>query len=87
MAIEDWYDARRMGLGTEFRAAVDEAMARIAAHPLMYPERYRASRRALLRRFPYVLWYRVDDDLVIILACVHGRRDPRGVRARLGEGA
>jgi len=58
VAIEDWYDAQRQGLGTEFRDEVDAAIARVANNPLIYPERYRGARRALLRRFPYVLWYR-----------------------------
>ena len=38
--------------------AVDAAITRIADNPLAYPERYRGVRRALLRRFAYVLWYR-----------------------------
>ena len=80
---EDWYDGQRPGLGREFRDAVDAVIARIAANPLAYPDRYRGARRALLRRFPYVLWYRVSETIVIVLACVHGRRDPRTIRARL----
>lgn len=80
---EDWYDGQRPGLGREFRDAVDAVIARIAANPLAYPDRYRGARRALLRRFPYVLWYRVSATLVIVLACVHGKRDPRVMRARL----
>ena len=83
VAIEDWYDAQRQGLGTEFRDEVDAAIARVANNPLIYPERYRGARRALLRRFPYVLWYRSYDTFVVVLACVHGKRDSRSVRARL----
>jgi plasmid stabilization system protein ParE len=86
VAIEDWYDGQEHGLGREFREAVDAAITRIADNPLAYPERYRGVRRALLRRFPYVLWYRPLDDVVVILACVHGRRDPRAIRARLRGG-
>jgi toxin ParE1/3/4 len=81
--IEDWYDSQQAGLGREFRNAVDVAVARIADNPLAYPDRYRGARRVLLRRFPYVLWYRALDTFVVVLACVHGRRDPRAVRARL----
>ena len=80
---EDWYDGRRPGLGREFRDAVDAAIARIADNPLAYPDRYRGARRARLRRFPYVLWYRVSETLVLVLACVDGRRDPRMIRARI----
>ena len=81
--VEDWYEGQRPSLGGEFRDAVDAVIARISANPLAYPERYRGARRALLRRFPYVLWYRVSETLVIVLACVHGKRNPRAIRARL----
>ena len=84
MEIEDWYEEQQPGLGHEFRDMADAVIARIADNPLAYPERYRGARRALLRRFPYVVWYRALEDLVIVLACVHGRRDPRAIRARLG---
>ena len=82
-AIEDWYDARRQGLGAEFREAAGELIARIADNPQMYQERYRGLRRAILRRFPYVLWYRAQGASLVVLACVHGSRDPRSVRSRL----
>ena len=83
VVIEDWYESQRQGLGGQFREAVDAALRRIADHPLAYPERYRGVHRAVLRRFPYVLWYRPFQDFVVVLACVHGRRDPRAIRARL----
>ena len=83
MRIEDWYEGQRPGLGHEFREAVDIAITRIAENPFAYPDRYRGARRALVRHFPYALWYRALADFVIILACVHGKRDPRAIRARL----
>ena len=83
MRAEDWYEAQRPGLGHEFRDAVDAAIARIAENPLACPDRYLGARRALVRRFPYVLWYRALPDRVILLACVHGKRDPGAIGARL----
>ena len=85
--IEDWYESQQPGLGAEFRQAIDELFGRIGENPKAFPERYRGARRALLRRFPYVVWYRLEDDAAIILACFHGRRDPRITRARVREGA
>jgi hypothetical protein len=38
----------------------------------------RATRRALIpRRFPYGLFYRVYGDTIVIVACLHAKRDPR----------
>ena len=85
--IEDWYESQQVGLGAEFREAVDELFGRIGENPHAFPERYRGSRRAILRRFPYIVWYRLHEDAAVILACVHGSRDPRLPRPRLREGA
>jgi plasmid stabilization system protein ParE len=84
-AAEDWYEAQRKGLGSEFRAEVDHLLSVLAAHPLMFPERYRGNRRAILGRFPYLIWYRVTPDAVIVVVCIDARRHPRLGRARLRE--
>jgi len=39
-------------------------------------------RRALLRRFPYGIFYLVEGDAIPVLACFHGKRDPKVVRQR-----
>ena len=85
VAAEDWYESQRDGLGGEFREEVAAVISRIADNPLAYPERYRGARRARVRRFPYVLWYRAFENFVVVLACVHGKRDPRAIRARLRD--
>jgi toxin ParE1/3/4 len=42
----------------------------------MYPAVHGDVRRALLRRFPYSVFFLVEDDLAIVLAVHHRRRDP-----------
>jgi hypothetical protein len=41
-------------------------------------------RRCNIERFPYGVWYRVEDDGSIVIACLHHKRSPRvvGRRAR-----
>jgi plasmid stabilization system protein ParE len=80
--IEDWYESGQPGLGAEFRGAFEALMSTIREHPSAFPERYRGNRRALMKRFPYVVWYRLEGDTAIVLACIHGSRDPRIARAR-----
>jgi len=85
-AAEDRYEGQREGLGSEFRAQVDELLTVLADFPQLFPERYRGNRRAVLRRFPYLLWYRLENDAVVVLVCIHAKRDPRVARARLRGG-
>lgn len=83
-AAQDWYDEQREGLGDEFRAAVDLQLARVLERPRLYPVVYGDVRRAILRRFPYLLYFGLSGDQVVLLACLHSRREPTRLRYRLG---
>lgn len=71
-----WYDEQRRGLGEEFLKEVTEAIERAAEHPLRYPLVLEGVRRAVLRRFPYAIYFRQRNDLLVVLAVFHGRRNP-----------
>ena len=45
--------------------------------PGRYPVVRGSARRALLRRFPYAVFFVASPDLVNIIAYLHARRDPR----------
>ena len=79
-----WYEERRSGLGTKFAAAVEEAVAQITENPLAFPCVRGETRRAILHRFPYGLYFRVLRDEVIVLGVVHGRRHSRRWKSRSG---
>lgn len=83
--VEDayrWYEAQQPGLGEEFLAAVRAILESMVANPERVPVVHRQTRRALLRRFPYGLYYRIVDDQIVVLACMHGRRNPRRWQSR-----
>jgi plasmid stabilization system protein ParE len=77
-----WYERQQEGLGDEFLTAVDATMNDILAHPRIYPVIYRDLRRALLRRFPYAIFYRLYGETAVAVACMHGRRDPTHWKGR-----
>lgn len=60
--VRGWYEARRPGLGDEFGAEVDAAVTRIVERPLAYPRVHGETRRAVLSRFPYAIYYRTTAD-------------------------
>ena len=78
----DWYEERRDGLGAEFLTAVEKVFVRISEFPESYAAEYRGVRRAGMRRFPYVVYYRIKGESVEVLAVLHGRRHPRTWRSR-----
>jgi plasmid stabilization system protein ParE len=77
-----WYEDQHPGLGHEFLAAAQTVIDAIAKDPLRYPVIRRSTRRALLRRFPYSIYFRVYDETIVVVACMHGRRSPRRWQVR-----
>lgn len=79
----DWYEARRPGLGGEFLRAVRAVLAGVAREPQQHPVARGEVRRARVRRFPYVVFFVADAGGVVVLAMLHGRRDPHAWQARV----
>jgi plasmid stabilization system protein ParE len=77
-----WYESQELGLGDDFLEQVDEALDRICQMPESYPAIYRDIRRTVIRRFPYVIHYRIVSSRVIITAVFHGRRNPKAWQTR-----
>jgi plasmid stabilization system protein ParE len=72
-----WYARQKDGLGEEFLSAVRDTADRISEQPLLYAVVHRETRRALVRRFPYGLYYKLWDQKVVVVACFHTSRKPR----------
>ena len=77
-----WYNQQRPGLGSEFTRAVRALLATIERDPLRHPTARAEVRRALLRRFPYAVYFVVGADATVVIACLHVRRDPDVWQAR-----
>jgi toxin ParE1/3/4 len=73
----DWYETQCAGLGDEFLAAVAESLVRLEASPEHFPFYYRGFRRALTRRFPYKLFFRIEGEAVIIFRILHDAQEHR----------
>lgn len=82
-----WYEGRARGLGADFLRAVDVALAEVARTPGRFPLVHRECRRALLRRFPYAVYFVSGSRTVSVIACLHVRRDPQTWERRVSEQA
>jgi toxin ParE1/3/4 len=71
------YEAIRRGLGVEFLDELVRIEGHLQANPALYQRIDGDMRRAVLRRFPYGLFYVVDGEQVNVLGCLDLRRDPR----------
>jgi len=78
----NWYEDQEEGLGESFFEYVNRILLRIAQRPESYGIVYRDVRRAVMNRFPYVIYYRLVSNQVIIISIFHGRRDPEEWQSR-----
>jgi toxin ParE1/3/4 len=72
----DWYEEHAPGLGARLLSELDDVVLRIEENPRQFPLMHRDARRALLRRFPYAIFFRLAGTEAQILACFHTSRDP-----------
>ena len=78
-----WYEDRRPGLGEEFLSCVDASIQAICRMPEMHAEVHEHYRRALVRRFPYAVFYEYAGGRVTVYCVFHTSRDPFKWRRRL----
>jgi len=73
-----WYDERKKGLGKQLILKVRECTATIEKNPLFFQVRYKNIHTAVLRQFPYMIHYLVDEktNAIEIIAILHTYRSP-----------
>lgn len=72
-----WYAGQKLRLDTEFMRCIDEAVSRIQRNPEMFPIALRGARKAIVKRFPYIIYYEIGAGEIMILAVFHTKRDPK----------
>jgi plasmid stabilization system protein ParE len=76
--IRDYYERRVPGLGKEFIDELERQVLRIATSPGRWLVVSKDTRRALMRRFPYVIYFRqIGPERIRITVVKHQRRHPR----------
>jgi len=75
-SVFDWYESQQPALGDEFKASLHERLGTIREFPESAPIIYRDVRRAVVSRFPYLIFFVVRPTRVAVLAVLHQSRDP-----------
>lgn len=79
----DWYEGQRDGLGFELIEEIQKTLDRITVAPHRCPFVFEDARLALVKRFPYIIIYRIESDQILVLAVFHQRRDSIDWQARV----
>ncbi len=78
-----WYEDNRTGLGYDFLLQVDAGINFIKRNPGINPIEYKGTRKHLIKRFPYKVIYLLEEEKIIVLAVIHGKRSPYLIKKRI----
>jgi plasmid stabilization system protein ParE len=78
-----FYERQSQGLGDRFLDAIEAEVQTLALYAGIHLK-VEGFYRMLIRRFPFALYYLIDDDTIAIYAILDCRRDPNGLLKRLG---
>ena len=75
-AAADFYEGALPGLGHRFRDSVGDTIALVLEHPDVGSIRRANMRHLIVSDFPFDLVYRVQGEVLQVLALAHHRRRP-----------
>ena len=80
----DFYDRQELGVGDYFAAAlaadIDSLILFVGIHPMEF-----GYHRTLSKRFPFGVYYLIEEEIIRIYAVLDLRRDPAWIRRRLAN--
>ena len=73
----EWYEEQRAGLGDAFLNRVEECLRNIQRSPNAFQPVANKARRAIVKQFPYVVFYRIENKLIYVYSVFHTSQDPK----------
>ena len=80
----EWYEAEGKGFGKRFAKTIDESVLRIARYPFFGTEVKTGIYRSLVKRYPYAVYYAIQDGEIMIYAIAHLHRRTFYWSSRIG---
>ena len=71
-----WYGAESPELEVRFTTALYAVFTLLLAYPLAFQESSPGVRHVSLPRFPYLIYYLVEDGSITVLGVLHMKRHP-----------
>ncbi|HLA10935.1 MAG TPA: type II toxin-antitoxin system RelE/ParE family toxin [Pyrinomonadaceae bacterium] len=76
LEARNWYYERSPLTSVAFTHAVEQAVSHIKTAPMTYPLADHGTRKLVLQRFPFNIFYRVGATEILIVAVAHQKRRP-----------
>ena len=80
-----WYEQQSQGLGMEFLRCIETTILAIQRSPELYPIVHESYRRALVRRFPFAIFFEFtrQSNRCVVFSIFHCSQDPDKWKSRL----
>jgi plasmid stabilization system protein ParE len=82
--IKEWYEDSSLGLGSKFSDKFIDTLKKISNNPYYCFNVGFGYRRAYINSFPYNIFFRIENNIVIVLGIFHQHRDPEAWQERIG---
>ena len=79
----DFYEAREQGIGDHFLACLYSDVESLRIFGGIHRRVYKNLQRSLSKRFPFAIYYTIENDAVIVRAILDCRRNPSWIRSKL----
>ncbi len=76
--IKNWYRGKKIGLELEFVFELKAIINLLKENPLLFQTRYKSFRAAILKRFPYLIYYTIENEIILIHAVLAAKQDQDG---------
>jgi Plasmid stabilisation system protein. len=78
-----WYETQKPSLGDTFLEEVDEYFEVLIKNPEAFQIKNRKNNRlAPLKKFPFVIVYRIEQSSIVVFAVYHTSRNPKKWKKR-----
>lgn len=71
-----WYEDQREGLGLDFELCLEAGLNQVLKSPFSFEERYQNIRVYFISRFPYGIYYLIENNSIKVFAIFHTSRNP-----------
>lgn len=78
-----FYEKQAEGLGSYFLDTLFSDVDSLAIYGGIHPKYYNKYHRLLSKRFPFAIYYRVENDIALVHAILDCRRNPAWIRKKL----
>jgi len=72
----DYYNLQQDNLGERFKQHIKESVDSIKEFPLLYPKVNDVLHRVVVHKFPYSIFYLIDEIRIVIISIAHQHRKP-----------